>query len=50
MNPQSFETICEHPKEARYTRVANISATCETTVTACRQCGSDIDKPKTDCT
>ncbi len=47
--PTPFEQVCEHPKEARYIRVVNLSATCETTVTACRQCGNDLDKPKTDC-
>ncbi|MEH6407898.1 MAG: hypothetical protein V7767_11505 [Leeuwenhoekiella sp.] len=44
-----FESICEHPKEAQYIRVAHVCATCETTVTACMQCGTDLTSPKTDC-
>lgn len=47
--PTRFETICEHPKEMQRVRLIETCATCETTVVHCRQCGSDITEPKTDC-
>ena len=49
MRIEPFEKVCEHPPEAQYTRLIEVCVTCETTVTACRQCGTDITEPKTDC-
>jgi len=47
--PIPFETECEHPQEAQFTRVIGGCVNVETTVIACRQCGTDITQPKTDC-
>ncbi len=49
MEIEKFENVCEHPEEAKYIRVAHVSVNCETTVIACRQCGTDLTKPKIDC-
>ena len=38
---------CKHHNT--FTRVSNVSATCETTTVECLDCGKQLRKPKTDC-
>lgn len=48
-NEISLQPVCKHPEDSRYIRVIRTNLNCETTVTACKRCGIDIDKPFTDC-
>jgi nitrogen fixation-related uncharacterized protein len=43
------QKYCQHPYEARYTKLIESIVTCETTVTACALCGKHLTEPETDC-
>ena len=40
---------CKHPEESQHTKVLSAPLNCETTVTACSDCGEHLTEQKTDC-
>lgn len=46
-HPDDWQDFCPHPET--YLKVLEEIVNCETTVTACRQCGKHLNKPETDC-